>query len=68
MIRYHMHNSPFTWEANHVKGHQDDKSDTDDLDNWAVANILVDKNAKEELQLHRYISDESILKGAPWRL
>jgi hypothetical protein len=63
-----MHNSPFTWEAHHVKGHQDDKSDTDDLDNWAVANILVDKNAKEELQLHRYISDESILKGAPWRI
>jgi hypothetical protein len=68
MIRHHTHNSPITWEGHHVKGNQDEKKYTDDLDDWEVANILAHKDAKEERQLDRERSDESILEGAPWRL
>ena len=36
-----------------MKGHQDDSTKEEELDEWALANILADTNATQELQRGR---------------
>jgi hypothetical protein len=51
-----------------VKGHQDDSTKEEELDEWALANILADTNATQELQRGREIIDSDILEGESWRI
>jgi hypothetical protein len=53
MIRHHLAISPIQWEGQYVKGHQDDSTKEEELDEWALANILADTNATQELQRGR---------------
>merc|ERR1712115_255716 len=41
---------PLTWTFRHIKGHQDDILDIDDIDEWGRMNIAADKIAKDHLQ------------------
>ena len=46
-IRQRMHEFPnLTWVAGHIKGHQDDHVDYEDLDMWAQMNCDMDAGAK----------------------
>ena len=54
-IRKELKNSPVQWKFKHVKGHQDDHKNEEELDEWAVANILADKMAKREMK--KYLKD-----------
>jgi hypothetical protein len=45
-IQHQVHKSPVKWVGKHVKGHQDEK-DNAVLDEWALANIDMDRRAKE---------------------
>ena len=44
-IRHHVSISPVTWRYMHVRGHQDDDKEAV-LDDWALANIRMDKEAE----------------------
>jgi hypothetical protein len=43
-------NSPITWIAHHVKGHQDDHASYHDLDHWGQLNVDMDTLAKTHWQ------------------
>jgi hypothetical protein len=48
-IRHSMKQSTLNWTLCHVKGHQDDDTEYNQLNRWAQLNVLVDKMAKEKL-------------------
>jgi hypothetical protein len=50
MIRHHLALLPIQWEGQYVKGHQEDSTKEEELDKWALANILAYTNATQELQ------------------
>ena len=68
MIRYHLEKSPIIWEGRHVKGHQDDKVNKEDLDEWTLGNIEVDIEAREELGKFKTTDATRMTEGASWRL
>jgi len=68
MIRYHKAKSPISWAGKHVKGHQDDNADLQDLDEWALGNIAVDKEADMEMNRFREAEPGPMMEGESWRL
>jgi hypothetical protein len=50
-IRKSIQLSKLNWRLQHVKGHQDDETLFDHLDRWSQLNVLVDKMAKDKLQV-----------------
>jgi hypothetical protein len=64
---YHLRKiSKLYWRHRHVKGHQDDM--TDELDDWAKCNILMDSRAKAHLQVARQLPRHYNIDGEPWQL
>ena len=49
-IRAEIKKSPISWKGKKVKAHQDEHADAEQLDYWAKANILADKQAKAHLR------------------
>jgi len=64
---YHLRKiSKLSWCHRHVKGHQEDM--TDELDDWAKRNILMDSRAKAHLQVARQLLRHYNIAGEPWQL
>ena len=72
VIHHAIANSRIEWVPKHVEGHQDDKADNN-LDEWARANIEVDREAGEYWE-HMYGTGErdrpspSRMTGEGWRV
>jgi hypothetical protein len=71
-IQKELTTSPAEWTFNHVKGYQDDETNYTELDDWAKANIIVDKMAKNEMT--KYVNEGCPIieplptKGNIWKL
>ena len=66
-IRHMVQNSPVQWQPKHVKGHQDsDRKAT--LDEWAIGNIQVDKDANITRESMAEAPPETHLPGELWSL
>jgi hypothetical protein len=70
-IKHQVTKSPVHWVGKHVKGHQDSNENAV-LDDWAIANIDMDRRAKEYcLELIRQESSPTIadrMEGEGWRV
>jgi hypothetical protein len=65
IMRLHR-NSPLSWTAKFVKGHQDDAGQ--ELDTWAQRNVLMDLGAKQHLAVAKTVCRHFSVKGEPWQL
>jgi hypothetical protein len=65
IIRLHR-NSPLSWTAKFVKGHQDEAGQ--DFDTWAQRNVSMDLGAKQHLDVARTVPRHFLVKGEPWQL
>jgi len=68
MIKYHIKQSPIQWVKKHVKGHQDDHKNFQELDEFSQANVLADQLAKAELRLGNIVEIDNTLAGQNWQL
>jgi hypothetical protein len=66
-IRTIIEKTTWQWEWIHVKGHQDDILQEDDLDTWSRLNIQMDAIAKEWWVASDKQYIDPIIMGEPWR-
>jgi hypothetical protein len=65
-IRQTRHASSSTWQWRHIKGHQDDVCPLQELDQWSLWNIEMDKAAKRYWECSKGRSISQPLFGEPW--
>ena len=67
LIRLELRKSTIKWEGVHIKGHQDDHTDYDDLDYIAQGNVDADGYAADEMNEYRD-TERCIIDGIPWHI
>jgi hypothetical protein len=67
-IHFKHHTSPIDWHTHHVKGHQDDYNNLNQLDRWSKLNIEADLIAKNHLQQAASTPSQYTIATEPWSI